>query len=230
MMKIPVSSPAVLGRLKGFCKPYDFVLAPVVRDGAVDLDEQADKLILITRFTKNSAEWANAEYFNVRTGKPCRITTATNSRSKNVVAVRSYRDVVNSYVNNPETKFNGPSGRPCGFGTRGVLQRKHVVADAHRYCGKEVKRKLDAGPVDHDVDAKVKVYENGRVAADAEMLRNLSNFSEREIREGTGIRRDTIRAFRHGRIVTRKMYDRFSQFLKEQEKPAELSCNSLNPT
>jgi hypothetical protein len=49
------------------------------------------------------------------------------------------------------------------------------------------------------------------------MLRKLSNFSEREIREGTGIRRDTIRSFRHGGIVTRKMYHRFSQFLKEQE-------------
>jgi len=31
MMRIPVSSPAVLGRLKAFCKPYDFVLAPVIR-------------------------------------------------------------------------------------------------------------------------------------------------------------------------------------------------------
>jgi hypothetical protein len=30
MMKIPVSSPAVLGRLKGFCKPYDFVRAPII--------------------------------------------------------------------------------------------------------------------------------------------------------------------------------------------------------
>ena len=111
MMKIPVSSPAVLGRLKGFCKPYDFVLAPVVRDGAVllDLDTQADKPILVTRFTKHPAEWANAEYFNVRTGKSCRITVG-DSRSKNVVAVRSYRAVLNSYVNNPETKFNGPSG------------------------------------------------------------------------------------------------------------------------
>ncbi len=56
MMKVPVSSPAVLGRLKEFCKPYDFVLAPVIRDGALDLDEQADKPILITRFTKDPAE------------------------------------------------------------------------------------------------------------------------------------------------------------------------------
>ena len=31
MMRIPISSPAVLGRLKDFCKPYDFVLAPVIR-------------------------------------------------------------------------------------------------------------------------------------------------------------------------------------------------------
>jgi len=45
-----VSSPAVLGRLKDFVKPYDFVLAPIVND--VDLDDQAEKPILITRFTK----------------------------------------------------------------------------------------------------------------------------------------------------------------------------------
>ena len=44
MMRIPVSSPAVLGRLKDFCKPYDFVLAPVIRDGDLNLDEQTDKL------------------------------------------------------------------------------------------------------------------------------------------------------------------------------------------
>src|SRR5439155_16616539 len=146
MMKLPVSSPAVLGRLKGFCKPYDFVLAPVVRDGSTDLDEQAEKPILITRFTKNPAEWANVEYFNVRTGKPCRITT-DESGGKNVIEVRSYRAVLNAYVNNLEMKLNGPSGRLCGFATRGVLQRKHVIAESHLYCGKEVKRILDAGPV-----------------------------------------------------------------------------------
>jgi len=30
MMQIPISSPAVLGRLKNFAKPFDFVLAPIV--------------------------------------------------------------------------------------------------------------------------------------------------------------------------------------------------------
>ena len=82
MMQIPVSSPAVLGRLKGFCKPRDFVLAPVVREGDLDVDDQSDKPILITRFTKNSEEWENATYYNVRTGETCRITTG-ESKGKN---------------------------------------------------------------------------------------------------------------------------------------------------
>src|SRR5581483_891275 len=50
MMQIPVTSPAVLGRLKHFAKPYDFVLAPIVNDGCFKLEEQIEKPILITRF------------------------------------------------------------------------------------------------------------------------------------------------------------------------------------
>ena len=121
MMQIPVSSPAVLGRLKDFCKPRDFVLAPIIRDGDLDLDKQADKPILVTRFTKNSEEWGNATYYNVRTGETCRITTG-ESKSRNVIPVRSYRSVLNAYVNNPESKFNGPDGKQCWIWTRGMLE------------------------------------------------------------------------------------------------------------
>ena len=52
MMQIPVSSPAVLGRLKHLCKPRDFVLAPIVRNDDLHLDENGEKPILITRFTR----------------------------------------------------------------------------------------------------------------------------------------------------------------------------------
>jgi hypothetical protein len=187
-----VSSPAVLGRLKDFCKPYDFVLAPVIREGDLQLDEEAEKPILVTRFNKNSQEWSAATYYNVRTGDPYSITTG-ECGSENFIPVRSYRSVVNAYVNNAESKFNGPDGNQCRPWTRGTLQRMDVVAREHRYCGKEFKRKLEQGPVDHDVEFKCKVYENGRVAADAETLRQLAHFSERQIRAGTGLRRDTIR-------------------------------------
>jgi hypothetical protein len=219
MMRIPVSSPAVLGRLKDFCKPYDFVLAPVVRDGDFNLDEEANKPILVTRFSKNSEEWPTATYFNVRTGKPCRITTGEPT-GKGTIAVRSYRSVLNAYVNNAESKFDGPDGKQCCSWTRGMLQRMHIVAGEHRYCGKEFKRKLEQGPVDHDVEFKCKVYENGRVVAGPETLRQLANFSERQIREGTGIRRDTIRLIRHGKGVKRSTYEKVINFLRQNADPA----------
>jgi hypothetical protein len=95
----------------------------------------------------------------------------------------------------------------------------HVVAREHRYCGKEVKRKLEQGPVDHEVEFKCKVYENGRVAANPEILRQLARFSERQIRAGTGLRRDTIRLIRHGKGVKRSTYQRVIDFLRETKPP-----------
>jgi hypothetical protein len=218
MMKIPVTSPAVLGRLKNFVKPYDFVLAPIVND--VNLDEQIEKPILVTRFTKKSEEWLNAKYYNVRTGKTCHVTVG-KSKNRGVVPVKSYRQILNSYVNNPEAKFLGPGGNRCNLYTRGVLQRDHVITRLHRYCGKEFKRKLEQGPVDHKTDFKCKVYENGRVAADPETLRQLAGFSERKIANGTGLHRKPIRLFRHGGTVTRRTYQRLTGFMKEQTGSAQ---------
>jgi len=219
MMRIPVSSPAVLGRLKAFCKPYDFVLAPVIREGDLQLEEEVEKPILVTQFSKNSEEWRMATYHNVRTGETNSITTG-ESKNENVIPVRSYRSVLNAYVNNPESKFNGPDGHQCRSWTRGILQRMHLVAREHRYCGKEFKRKLEQGPVGHEVEFECRVYENGRVVADAETLRQLAKYSERQIRAGTGLRRDTIRLIRHGTGVKRSTYQRVIEFLRSSEAGA----------
>jgi len=189
--------------------------APVILEG-LDLDNQADKPTLITRFTKHSKEWSDAKYFNVRTGKSYRITTG-ESKSKNVIRVRSYRQVLDDYVNNAESKFNGPDGKQCMFNTRGILQRTDVIADQHNYCGKETNRKFEAGPLDHETDFKCKIYASGRVAADAKMLRQLSHYSERELSESTKVNRKPIRTLRRGGKVTRRIFNKIVQFLKEQE-------------
>jgi hypothetical protein len=91
-----------------------------------------------------------------------------------------------------------------------------LVAADIKYCGKEIKRKLEQGPVDHDLDFKCKVYENGRVAGNPETLRQLEGFSEREIANGTGLHRKPIRLFKHGGTVTRRTYQRIMNFLKAQ--------------
>src|SRR2546428_10170050 len=189
------------------------------------MDKQSEKPILVSRFTKIPAEWAGAEYFNVRTGKPCRITTGHTKR-KNVVPVRSYRDVLNSYVNNPETKFNGPDGLRCGFGTRGILQRKQVVAKEHCYCGKEQKRKLEQGPVDHEINAKCRVYENGRVAASEDLLKRIANLSlsERAIAEGSNLHRKPVHLFCSGKYVRPKTAQQIIDFVERIERAGMPEC------
>ncbi len=217
MMKIPVSSPAVLGRLKGFCKPYDFVLAPILLTDKLDPEERAEKPILITRFTKHPEEWADATYYNVRTGEECRI--AVSDRKKGSIPVKTYRQILHQYLHHPEYKFAGPDGRPCDPWTRGMLQRRHVIPESFNYCGKEFKRKLEQGPADHDTDYRCKVYQNGRVAADPATLRQLATFSEREIANGTGLHRKPIRLVRHGGSVTQKTYRKIIDFISQHGAP-----------
>jgi len=213
MMKIPVSSPAVLGRLKGFCKPYDFVLAPIIRKSKLDPESQAEKPILITRFTKHADEWTNATYSNVRTGEECRVTTG-ESKDPKIIPVKSYREILHQYLCNPESKFNGPDGKRCDSWTRGILQRRHITASAFTYCGKEFKRKLEQGPADHETDFKAKVYANGRVSAEPDVLRTLGEFSEREINRRTGLSRRIIRSIRHGGRVKRNTMQRITDLLR----------------
>ena len=95
-----------------------------------------------------------------------------------------------------------------------------VVAGQHRYCGKELRRKLEQGPVDHENASKCKVYENRRIVAGPATLRQLAGFSERQIRKGTGVRRDTIRLIRHGKGVKRSTYEKVINFLRENVRAA----------
>jgi hypothetical protein len=109
-----------------------------------------------------------------------------------------------------------------------MLQRAHIVAGDHRYCGKEFKRKLEQGPADHEVGFRCKVYENGRVVAGPETLRQLASLSERQISKGTGVHRDTIRLIRHGKRVKRFTCEKVTNFLKENSHPRSTVTHQLN--
>jgi hypothetical protein len=216
MIRIPVSSPAVVGRLKGFVRPYDFVLAPIVVESELDPIDQAEKPILITQFTKKSSGWLSATYYNVRTGDKRRITVGTAQKGR--VRVKTYREILHEYLYHPECKFAGADGKPCDRWTRGVLQRRHIIVTEFRYCGKEIKRKLEQGPVDDEIDSKLKVYNSERVIADLEMRRQLAQFSEHEIAKATGIHRSIIGKVRRADPVTPRIFQKIKKFLSENTK------------
>jgi hypothetical protein len=149
----------------------------------------------------------------VRTGEECRITIG-ESKDPKVVPVKTYREILHQYLYNPESKFNGPDGTPCDSWTRGVLQRRHITAGQVNYCGKEFKRKLEQGPVDHETDFKVKAYANGRVSAGPETLRKLSHFTERVINTATGLSRRIIRHVKHGGQLKSSTLEKITNFLR----------------
>jgi hypothetical protein len=93
------------------------------------------------------------------------------------------------------------------------LQRRHIIAADLKCCGKELKRKLEQGPVDHETDFKVKIYITGRVTAEPETLRALGDFSEREINKATGLSRRIIRHIRHEGQVKPSTMQRITDFL-----------------
>ncbi len=157
----------------------------------------------------------DAIYYNVRTGKPCRITLG-NSTDPNVIPVKSYRQILNGYALNPEQKFLAPGGKMrCDQWTRGILERDYVIANQHIPCGKETRRNLTEGPVDHQNNFSCRVYK-GKAAADAGMIRWLSHFSERTIQKVTGLKRDTIRRIRHGELVRASTFQKIADFRREK--------------
>src|SRR6266550_5298139 len=129
---------------------------------------------------------------HVRNGEKCRITLGESKRA-NVVPVLSYGQILTQYLNNPESKFLGPSGKACTPWTRGVLQRAHIIAAEHRYCGKEMRRKLEQGPIDHEVDYKCRLYSNGKVSANAETRNKILAIGIREVTRKSRIDRKTVR-------------------------------------
>jgi hypothetical protein len=146
----------------------------------------------------------------------CGITVG--HRRKDRIPVKNYREVLHQYLYHPESKSAGPDGRPCDPWTRGVLERRHIIPAELNCCGKEWKKKLEQGPVDHETDFKAKVYANGRVSADAEILRALGSFSEREINKATGFSRRIIRRIRHNGQVKPTTLRKITDFLTRYPK------------
>ena len=69
----------------------------------------------------------------------------------------------------------------------------------HKYCGKEFKRKLEKGLLDHETDFKCTVYENDRVSFDESTKAKMRQIGLRELRRN-GIGRGTIERALHSKI------------------------------
>ncbi len=116
-------------------RPFNFYLAahPVAIERIREL-----KLRLITPFSDDPSTWLDATYVDLHTKRKYRITTDIDAAIPGkVIAVKTYRSIIHSYVNHPEFKYDDADGKQCQSSTRGRLYPAHVYAESFTHISKD---------------------------------------------------------------------------------------------
>lgn len=217
MMRIGLSTPHVLERLKHSARPFNFVLCPLI-DTVAGYPAGADptRFALVMPFTKDRSRWMNAACVNVYDGKEYRLAL-TQTRKLDRVIPQTLGYVLRQYILHPESKSLAPDGAPCQAETRGLLKRASVVAGAHRYIGKETDRRWTEGPDLSLLDSRhLEFQPSGKAVADPTLQEKITQFGIRKLMRETGLSQHTIEAIRDGKAVRRTTLRRMQAFLKEE--------------
>ena len=114
---------------------------------------------LIAPFINDLSRYEHEPVFTVYNGKPveARITTdperiddliyhldEVEQDHYPVIPVKTYRDVVDSYVNHPERKYDDVNGNPCTGETRGRLYPTRIVISEYQHISKTGMEELTA--------------------------------------------------------------------------------------
>ncbi len=89
------------------------------------------------------------------------------------IEVKCYGNVLGAYREHPEAKFLGYEGEPCDSLTRGLLRRSHIIANRHRYIGKETSRRWEQGDDTSLVDFRCAEYAAGMVIASNQIIERI---------------------------------------------------------
>jgi ketosteroid isomerase-like protein len=93
---------------------------------------------LVALFESDPRKWPDMEVFDMHTGRTHLISTkSVKDMTGNVICIKSYRDVLESYRKHPEIKYDGPDGERCRSDTRGILQPTHIVAMSYQHITKD---------------------------------------------------------------------------------------------
>ena len=68
---------------------------------------------------------------------------------------------------------------------RGLLRRSHIVANQHRYIGKETSRKWEQGDDPSLVDFHCTEYSDGKTVADEKLTKQIAEFGIRKTARAT---------------------------------------------
>ena len=201
MMRTTVTTPAVLGLLKGFTKPFNFINVPLPFSQSYPDGKDPSNFRPIMPFSKHREDWLKTKAMDAHSEKQYSLALLGSARRRNTIEVKCYGNVLSAYREHPEAKFLGHDGKPCDSLTRGLLQRSHIVADRHRYIGKETSRRWEQGDDISLVDFRCVEYSDGKAVADVELQERIKRIGIRRVARNTGIHTDTVMLITRGQGV-----------------------------
>ena len=208
-----VSTPAILGMLKGFTRPFNFIHVPLLFPSLSPHGKDPSNFGLIMPFSKDRDQWLNTEAIDTHSGKQYSIALLDPKGRTKKVEVKCYGNVLGVYKEHPEAKFLGHDGNPCDSITRGLLRRSHIVANRHRYIGKETSRRWEQGDDMSMVDFRCSEYAGGKMKADEQTRKRIVGIGIRKVARETGIHSDTVTLIARGKPVKPGTLQKLVEFI-----------------
>jgi hypothetical protein len=219
MMRMTVSTPAVLGLLKGFTKPFNFVHVPLLFPNLYPAGKDASTFGLIMPFSKHKSGWLNTKATDTHSGKQYSISLLDPKGRTKKVEVKCYGNILGAYREHPEAKFLGSDGKPCSKLTRGLLRRTHIVSTRHRYIGKETSRRWEQGDDPSMADFQCTEYSDGKTIADQELRKRIVEIGIRKTARSTNIDSKTIMLISRGEQVRARTLAKVVEFVRKVRPP-----------
>ena len=221
MMRMTVSTPAILGMLKGFTKPFNFVHVPLLFPSLYPAGKDPSNFGLIMPFSRHRDQWLNTKAIDTHSGKQYSIALLDPKGRKRKIQVKCYGNILGAYREHPEAKFLGSDGKPCDGLTRGLLRRSHIVTNVHRYVGKETSRRWEQGDDMSMVDFRCKEYTDGKVVADQELRRRILEIGIRKLARASEVNRETVALIAKGDPVKPSTLAKVVQFIDTSTSPTD---------
>lgn len=181
-------------------KPANFMVTATIDPLGLPPGIDRDRIRLVAAYTRNASAttvWVNL--YDPDTG-PVEVTTEWNIDATNRVVIKTYGQIIREYARHPEAKSLDRTGVACHRGSRGLLQRDHIIAQRHMIIGKEANRV-------HEVEAGVlspaeatAVYDDGLNAYFRDVVLPVlaAELSGREIARLTGCDPRTVHRIYQG--------------------------------
>lgn len=218
MMRVRVTTPNVLKALRkrdsGAAKPYNFAHSPILLETFPDCT-------LVAPASKRSKGWLTRDYIEIHTGDLVRLGSKYRG---NTLSPQTISHTIWKHFLHKEDKSLGPDGYPCGEYTRGLLQRRPVVAMLpFEYIGKEVERRAqegeDAANLENDGPIRYGSKRKAKTrSADPTLILKAKRYGLRQLMRESGASQHATERFVKGKRVHPKTRIKLEEAVKRLEQ------------